>query len=87
MKIFLGIIIAIVFATVGAFAGLYYADSVYANKFKDMTGLTVGEFDAAYAGCVVRYGELCNLYGGFAPLSKFNDGRDGNAVKPPADML
>lgn len=84
MKYFVWFIITVVCLTGGAFAGLYYADNVAANKFADMTGITLKEFDKAYAGCVIENGELCNLYGGFAPISKFRDGRDG---QPPKDML
>lgn len=71
MKWFIGFVLCIVFATAGAFGGLYYADYAAANKFRDMTGITLSEFDEAYANCVIKSGELCNLFGGFAPLSKF----------------
>lgn len=71
MKWFIGFVLCVFFATVGVFGGSYYADNVAANKFKDMTGITAQEFDEAYANCVIANGELCNLYGGFAPLSKF----------------
>jgi hypothetical protein len=41
MKWFIGFVLCIVFATAGAFGGLYYADYAAANKFKDMTGITL----------------------------------------------
>lgn len=68
----------------GGLVGIWYTDTKHAEIFTAQTGLTVKEFNEAYAQCVIQSGELCNLYGGFAPLSKFSDGRDG---QPPKDML
>lgn len=87
MKYFLAFVIAVLFATGGAFGGMYYIEGQYAEKFHAMTGLTVEEFDKSYAGCVVATGELCNLYGGFAPLSRFADGRDGQPPIKDGRML
>lgn len=88
MKTFLvALFTALVFMFGGGFGGVWYTENKHAELFQEQTGLTVKEFNEAYANCVIRSGELCNLFGGFAPLSKFNDGRDGRAIKPPADML
>lgn len=86
MKWFIGFTLCLAFLTGGAFGGFYYANTENAAKFQDMTGLTVDEFDKAYAGCIIANGELCNLYGGFAPLSKFRDNRSGKSI-PQGSML
>lgn len=75
MSFFKYAVLFLLFTGVGAAIGVAAANAKFTDNFYAMTGVTYQDFEESYTNCVSKGGELCNLYGGFAPKSKFRSSK------------